>query len=86
MTNTKSETVDSTDSEDRPRVAGAFDRSPPFESITHDDDRAVAEQSKSQQVKTTIEFFREKFADEETDLDWIDPKGGNTDGEREAKP
>jgi hypothetical protein len=26
-------------------------------------------------TKTTIEFFREKFADEETEPVWIDPKG-----------
>ena len=55
------------------------------ESVNHED-RAIAEQSKSHRAKTTIEFFREKFADEETDLDWIDPKGRNADGEREAKP
>jgi hypothetical protein len=38
-------------------------------------------------TKTATEFFREKFADEEeTEPIWIDPKGGNADGEREAKP
>lgn len=36
-----------------------------FESTDRDDNRAIPEQSTSQQVKTTIEFFREKFADEE---------------------
>ena len=39
-----------------------------------DDQQARVEQSKSQRV-TTIEFFREKFANEESGPDWIDPKG-----------
>jgi hypothetical protein len=38
-----------------------------------DDQRAGSEQGKTQ---TVTEFFREKFADEEeSELDWIDPKG-----------
>lgn len=37
-------------------------------------------------TKTTIEFFREKFADEEeSEPVLIDPKGSNAD-EREAEP
>jgi hypothetical protein len=31
--------------------------------MSADDQQAVSEQSKPQRVKTTIEFFREKFAD-----------------------
>lgn len=48
-----------------------------------DDQQAASEQSKT---KTATEFFREKFADdEEPEPVWIEPKGGNADGEREAK-
>jgi hypothetical protein len=44
--------------------------------MSADDQQAVSEQSKPQRVKTTIEFFREKFADEEEpEPVWIDPKG-----------
>ena len=43
---------------------------------TTSEQQADDEQSKSQRVKTTREFFREKFADEEeTESFWIDPKG-----------
>jgi hypothetical protein len=44
---------------------------------TQDSDaqRAGSEQEKPQQVKTTVEFFREKYADEESEPVWIDPKG-----------
>jgi hypothetical protein len=43
-----------------------------------DAQRTVSEQSKT---KTTIEFFREKFADEEAEPLWIDPKGDRVESE-----
>ena len=44
------------------------------------------EQSKSQQAKATIEFFREKFADEDAERTFIDPKGnGASDSRRESQ-
>jgi hypothetical protein len=50
-----------------------------------DAQQAGPEQSKSQQVKATVEFFREKYADEQSDPDWIDPKGDSEDGDREER-
>jgi hypothetical protein len=48
---------------------------------TQDSDaqRAGSGQEKPQQVKTTVEFFREKYADEESEPVWIDPKGDPED-------
>jgi hypothetical protein len=51
------------------------------ESIDTDDQQAPNEQGKSQQVKATTEFFREKFADEEAEPLWIDPKGDRVESE-----
>jgi hypothetical protein len=51
---------------------------------TQDSDaqRTVSKQSKT---KTTIEFFREKFADEEVEPVWIDPKGNRAESESGGK-
>jgi hypothetical protein len=54
------------------------------ESSSTDDQQPRFDQSKT---KTTVEFFREKFADdEETEPVWIDPKGGNAIDESEVGP
>lgn len=47
----------------------------------------MTENTRQGKVKTTVEFYREKFADEEeeTQLDLIDPKGGSANGGREAE-
>jgi hypothetical protein len=55
---------------------------------TQDSDaqRAGPEQEQSQQVKATVEFFREKYADDdESEPVWIDPKGDSEDGDREER-
>jgi hypothetical protein len=51
------------------------------ENTDTDDQQAPNEQGKFQQVKAMTEFFREKFADEEAESLWIDPKGDRVESE-----